>query len=104
MISIREKNFNIEEYLNSLPKNITKIDVSNMRITYLPELTRFTELRELHCEFNELTSLPDLPENLVVLNCTKNKLTSLPELPNKLERLYCHCNKLRNIPDLSKKF
>jgi hypothetical protein len=87
-ISIREKKiFNIEGYLNSLPHDIAVIYLFNKGITYLPELTRFTELTELHCNFNELTCLPDLPKRLRVLECTNNKLTSLPELPNNLEIL-----------------
>ena len=34
--------FKIEEYLNSLPEDIEEIDVSDKELTYLPDLSRFT--------------------------------------------------------------
>jgi E3 ubiquitin-protein ligase SspH2 len=97
-----KKNFNIEEYFNSLPENTTIIDLCNKGITYLPDLKRFTELTELHCHFNELTSFPVLPEKLRILSCTNNKLSSLPELPNNLEILICGNNNLTYLPELQK--
>lgn len=33
--------FNIEEYLNSLPDDVEEINVSERRLTYLPDLSRF---------------------------------------------------------------
>jgi Leucine-rich repeat (LRR) protein len=54
----------IETYLNSLSENVLIIDISNKGITSLPDLTRFKNLTELNCSYNELTSLPTLPKNL----------------------------------------
>jgi Leucine-rich repeat (LRR) protein len=102
MMSIRDNNFNIEEYLNSLPENTTIINVSNKGITYLPDLSRFTELKELNCYFNELTSLPNLPKKLRILYCLDNKLTCLPELPENLALLHCANNNLTCLPELPK--
>ena len=48
--------FNIEIYLNSLPDDITIININNKNITYLPDLTRFKNLIELDCINNKLTS------------------------------------------------
>ena len=47
-------NFDIVSYLNSLPDNIKFIDISNRDITYLPDLTRFKNLKSLSCFNNEL--------------------------------------------------
>jgi hypothetical protein len=41
--------FNIEEYLNSLPEDIEEIDISGKGITYLPDLSRFKKLKILEC-------------------------------------------------------
>ena len=58
-------------------------------------------LKFLHCENNQLTSLPDhLPDSLIVLYCENNQLTSLPDhLPNSLENLCCDNNQLTSLPD-----
>ena len=88
--------FNIEEYLNSLPRKITIINVANKGITYLPDLSRFTQLKELDCSNNQLTSLPKLNNSLLRLYCSNNKLTSLPKFNKKLQELSCDNNQLIN--------
>ena len=93
--------FNIEDYLNSLPLDRTKINVSNKCLTYLPDLSRFKQLRHLNCSFNKLTWLPPLNNNLKHLICSDNKLTSLPPLNNNLTHLYCHHNQLTSLPPLN---
>ena len=94
-------NFNIEDYLNSLPLDITEIDVSRRGLTYLPDLSRFKQLTHLYCSNNQLTSLPPLNENLTQLDCSHNKLTWLPPLNNNLEYLTCSDNHLTWLPHLN---
>lgn len=93
--------FNIEEYINSLPENTRTINVSRKKLTYLPDLSRFTNLQKLICHNNKLTSLPLLNHNLQELSCYSNKLTSLPELNHNLRRLHCCNNKLTSLPELN---
>ena len=95
--------FNIETYLDSLPENTEEIDVSHRSINHLPDLTVFTKLNTLHCDYNNLTSLPPLPVGLKILYCGNNKLTYLPNLPENLELLYCDSNRLFSLPPLPKK-
>jgi Leucine-rich repeat (LRR) protein len=90
----------IVTYLNSLPEDISIIDISGNGIKSLPELTRFQNLKELNCSDNELTFLPSLPQNLTSLNCCNNKLTSLPTLPQNLIILFCYDNQLTYLPNL----
>ena len=92
----------IETYLNSLSEYILTLNISGKckGIKYLPDLTRFKNLKTLICSNNELTSLPTLPQNLEYLSCDSNKLTSLPTLPKNLEYLYCDSNKLTSLPTL----
>jgi len=89
----------IELFFNSLPDEIEVIDVRNSFLTYLPSLTRFKNLIVLLCENNQLTFLPDLPENLVELRCSNNQLTFLPDLPENLVELWCSNNQLIFLPD-----
>jgi Leucine-rich repeat (LRR) protein len=114
-------NLNIEDYLNSLPLDITKIDVSSRGLTYLPDLSRFKELIHLNCSYNEitelphlnnklqylycsenqLTGLPPLNDNLIYLDCSENQLTGLPPLNDNLTQLYCYYNELTSLPPLN---
>ena len=93
--------FNIEDYLNSLPLDITEIDVSRRRLTYLPDLSRFKQLAHLFCYSNQLTELPPLNNNLTHLYCSDNQLTELPHLNNNLIILYCSHNQLTWLPPLN---
>ena len=95
--------FDIETYLNSLPDDTTKIDVSGRNLTYLPDLYRFKKLKYLNCSYNELTSLPPLNENLEALYCYNNQLISLPHLNENLEALHCYNNQLTSLPPLNEK-
>jgi Leucine-rich repeat (LRR) protein len=93
--------FNIESYINSLDENIEHIDVSNKNIKYIPDLSRFKNLKELYCHKNYLTSLPTLNENLETLYCYENNLIFLPVLNKNLKTLYCDNNLLTRLPILN---
>jgi len=94
--------FDIEKYLDSLPDDVEKIDVSFRHLNYLPNLSRFKNLSDLCCGDNKLSSLPVLPENLGILCCPNNNLTSLPVLPDNLNGLECSHNELTSLPVLPK--
>ena len=93
----------IENYINSLNNDITYLNIASMKITHLPNLTRFTNLKIINCFNNLLTSIPELPKNLKELYCHNNKLVSLPSLNENLEHLDCSNNELTVLPKLNKK-
>ncbi len=93
--------FNIQNYLNSLPEDTTEINVCNRGLTYLPDLSKFTNLQKLNCSHNKLKSLPKLNNTLINLDCGYNKLTKLPKLNENLQRLDCECNELSLLPNLN---
>lgn len=95
-----QSNYNgdIEEYINGLPDNTESIYIGHLNLTYIPDLSRFTELRELKCEHNNLTTLPPLPQSLGKLFCYYNKITVLPPLPPNLWYLDFDGNLVTNIP------
>jgi Leucine-rich repeat (LRR) protein len=86
----------INEYLNNLPDNVERIDLSNKKLDELPDLSRFHNLKELNCENNGITSMPTFP-NLKILNCNYNFIISLPILLN-IETLFCNNNRLTSLP------
>lgn len=96
--------FDIEEYLNSLPEDTIKINVSHKNLTYLPDLSRFKKLQTLNCSYNKLTALPKLNETLLELDCSFNNLTVLPTLNVNLQILDCSFNRqLFTLPEINKK-
>ena len=77
----------------------TMIDVYDMGITSLQGVEHFTNLQELYCEQNELTTL-DLSQNtqLDYLQCDGNELTSLDLSHNPaLNHLTCSNNPLTSL-------
>jgi len=66
----------------------------------LIQLDNYNDIIKIHCDHNELTTLPKLPNNLEKLCCSYNQLTMLPKLPNSLEELRCYYNQLTLLPEL----
>ena len=91
----------LQTYLNSLPNDVTFIDLSKKNLYMLPDLSRFINLQYLECSDNCLTSLPKLNQTLLELHCDKNKLTWLPDLNYSLRILYCAYNNLTCLPELN---
>ena len=94
-------NFNIEDYLNSLPLDTKYINISGKELTYLPDLSRFKQLIHLYCFQNQLKELPTLNDNLQELYCFQNQLTELPPLNENLQVLICNYNNLTSLPHLN---
>ena len=86
--------YRVQTFINQLPDDTIRIDISNKELTICPDLSRFKKLEYLNCSSNQLTHLPTLNENLQHLKCSSNQLTYLPELNENLQRLYCYSNPL----------
>ena len=71
----------------------TEINCIGKGLKKLPDLLP-ASLKDLFCENNQLTVLPNLPASLEWLNCNDNQLTVLPNLPASLEWLNCQNNHL----------
>ena len=84
--------------LSNYSDDVEEIDISNNRLTQLPDLSRFKKLQTLYCYNNQLTSLPPLPSTLQTFYCSNNQLTSLPPFPSTLQILDCSCNQLIHLP------
>ncbi len=86
----------VQNYINSLSVEITEINLDFKNLTILPDLSRFINLKILHCFDNQLTSIPVM-NSLEILVCDDNKLTTIPVM-NNLESLSCGNNDLTSIP------
>ena len=88
MIEIKRKMF------SKYADDVEEIDISGQRLTSLPDLSRFKNLKRFNCSNNQLTHLPSLPSILQRLECSWNQLTHLPLLPSTLQILECYNNQL----------
>jgi Leucine-rich repeat (LRR) protein len=93
----------VQSCLDGLSENAVVINISNTDLTSISNLSRFTQLLHFNCNYNQLTSLPLLPDSLELLDCKYNQLTSLPSLPRDLQYLDCKFNKLKSLPLLPSK-
>lgn len=81
--------FDIDLYIFSLPDNTEVISVPNKKLKYLPDLTRFTNLKKLDCRNNDLRSLPNLPQSLNTLLILNNKNLEMNQIPSHINCLNC---------------
>lgn len=78
----------------------TSIDISWLEATDLTGIQYFDNLQTLVADFNNLTSLPPLPNGLTSLTVSWNQIASLPTLPDSLVTLDVGFNQLVALPDL----
>ena len=50
-------------------ENITELDLSNKGLVELPDLSKYTNLKNLNCSNNKITTLDNLPPGLKELDC-----------------------------------
>ena len=91
-----------------IPSNVGVLNLNRNRLTEIPKLNELRNpqfskaLTDLYIDYNKITELPDLPENLEFLTCSHNKLTELPEIPDSLVFLDCTYNNLDQPPVVPK--
>jgi len=78
--------------------NLEQLECSTNNLTSLSNLP--SSLTNLNFNYNNLSSLPILPESLTVLQCLSNSLTEITELPPFLEYLNCSVNNITTLPEL----
>lgn len=110
-------------FINAESEDVLSTDslnLSGLGISDLTGIVAFSNLQILHCNYNQLTALPnlpatlidfrceenqlssltDLPANLQIFSCSDNAITALPELPSTLTHLLCSENQLTSLPEL----
>lgn len=74
------------------------LDLSNTDVIDLSGLEYFANLEHFKCKNNDLTTLSNLPNSLIILDVRNNLLSSLPSLPSGLVELLCNTNQLTSLP------
>jgi Leucine-rich repeat (LRR) protein len=66
-------------------ENITELDLSYKCLNNLPDFSKYTNLKNLNCSPNKLTTLDNLPPGLKQLDYYSNNINSLNNLPYQLK-------------------
>lgn len=126
----KENQDKVENYLASLPDDITAINISERDMSVMPDLSRFTKLEYLNCSKNKLKHLHPsiqklplqtlycydngmtslfplkmnenvyLPDSITRFDCNNNCLEDLIKIPQSCLLLICYKNKLKSLPIL----
>jgi len=87
--------------LDSYPNNIEIIDLNYKNLKEFPDLSRFTNLKELYIKKNNLIRIPKLPDTLKIFDCSwNNTITYIHSIPPNLYSLNCHGNNISQLPEL----
>ena len=99
---------------------ITDLNLDGLGLNNIDGIEHFTNLESLSCKNNNLTSIPNLPNQLKTLNLRSNNISNIyplpeslldvdlrnnslvtvPEFPNQVETLKLCFNNFSNIPNL----
>ena len=71
--------------LNSYPKDILELDISNKNIVGLLDLYDFMALEKLICSHNQITYILNIRKRLKYLDCSFNKISILDPLNDNIE-------------------
>jgi hypothetical protein len=98
----RNKIINFKDYasIDDIPLDIVKLSFTNLKLKVLPDLSRFTQLRSLHCSLNRLTNIDNLPHHIEYIHCFNNRITEINNLPYSLLGLFCANNRIKYIAEL----
>jgi len=85
--------------IDDLPNTITVLNLNHEDLHEFPNLSRFTNLKELYLVKNNFITIPKLPDTLKILDCSwNNSITSFHSIPPNLVELHCQGNKLSYLP------
>jgi Secretion system C-terminal sorting domain len=90
----------VNDNLTASADTLKTLIVQNGNITDLTGIIGFNSLRNLHCDGNQITNFPILPNTLKYIGCQLNALTNLNNLPNGLLFLDCERNSITTISNL----
>ena len=91
-----------QEYdLNHLPEGFViqgDVNLFNMGLTELPDLSKVVVMGNFRCSWNKLTSLEGAPKEVDEgFYCSSNQLTSLKGAPRKVKNFNCSDNQLTSL-------
>lgn len=83
--------------------NLEYLDISNLNLSRLPDISLLKNLKQLDCYSNKLTAFPDFSvyDSLTMIDASTNQISTFPSLPSSIRKVYLDNNQLYTLPDLS---
>ena len=78
---------------------ITDLNLDGLGLNNIDGIEHFTNLESLSCKNNNLTSIPDLPNQLETLNLRSNNISQINPLPESLLDVDLRNNSLATVPE-----
>ena len=78
---------------------ITELNLDGLGLNNIDGIEHFTNLESLSCKNNNLTSIPNLPNQLKTLNLRSNNISNIYPLPESLLDVDLRNNSLLNVPE-----
>ena len=78
---------------------ITDLNLDGLGLNNIDGIEHFTNLESLSCKNNNLTSIPDLPNQLETLNLRSNNISNINPLPESLLYVDLRNNSLFSVPE-----
>jgi len=78
---------------------ITDLNVDGLGLNNIDGIAYFTNLKSLSCKNNNLTSIPELPNQLETLNLRSNNISNINPLPQSLLDVDLRNNSLITVPE-----
>ena len=94
-------NFLMKLDTSRLPLTLVELICNNNDLCYIGDLSKFTQLKVVNVNNNNLEYLPKMPQSLEILWCNNNKIKHLIDIKEmSLIHLDCSNNNLKMIPEL----
>ena len=99
-LSDNYSNLVVDGVINSAEASlITELNVDGLGINNIDGIAYFTNLKSLSCNNNNLTSIPELPNQLETLNLRSNNISNINPLPQSLLDVDLRNNSLITVPE-----
>ena len=93
-------NLVVDGVINSAEASlITDLNVDGLGLNNIDGIAYFTNLKSLSCKNNNLTSIPELPNQLETLNLRSNNISNINPLPQSLLDVDLRNNSLITVPE-----
>lgn len=81
-------------------RNTWQLSIGGSNIRDLTGIEAFYRLTDLQVEGTQITTLPTLPDSVIMLFCRNNQITNISTLPPMIDYFDCTGNQLTSLPSL----
>jgi Leucine-rich repeat (LRR) protein len=86
--------------LADVSSDVEKLTLNELQLTSLPDFSRFTQLKKLEVNHNQIKKITSLPSTLKSFTCYDSQLEQIDEFPSSLLSIHLFINQLTTLPPL----